>query len=511
MENGFFPRGAIAALLVAIVCCIAAAFIWGGKSTVASYWDEADYLNLEHQLHQAMQQAGPVGVAQYVVWSDRARPPAYRLASLPVLAVVGADIRALRALSLAILVLSAGLIYSAVRSHGPPLLACLAAAAVVSSHSIIFTAASRFGTDYVHFLAIAATFWSLSKLASGVGSRRAYLLVLALAVGVGLLSKGSFPVVAAPALAVFMAVSYLQTRDVRKSVIEIGLACLGGVLIALPWWVVNFREASAYVVVAKNFSRDNYPFLAEAHANLIGPIGSVLFVLALLVVVSGAGKLIAARDQTVAPFLAATLAGVVPLTVIMITSLNHTMRTLAPALIPALMFLAVAAHVTQPSLARLRAAVAGIAVALAIGNLVATTARFNAFDPPVWSWEPVRDAIESKGLHNPNIGYIGAMTAMNPGSIALPWISRAEPVKVDMIWRLEQGQLDSLQVANILDTLDVVIVPDALPDFLTDNERTDNTYIAGVRQVLVGSKKFSAPSQLLMGKAQIPLSLYYRR
>lgn len=400
------------ALALAVLVAGVSAVHWAARYRLGTSWDESDYVNQMVRLDQDAHARGLSHAVRQVRWTDNIRPPAYRLAALPVTYLLGADPRVLRALSLAALLLTGGLVYGAARLVSARPVAGVASASLVLSYAPLW-ASAHFGTEYVIYPATAGVIYGLMWWASGPRGRGGVLpwvgVVAALALGG--LSKTSFAPLVAPAYLVFLAAGRRAGVPARVLWAAAGAAVAAALLIA-PWWIVNAGSALAYARYASGFVRHDFPWLSEAFWHLLGPPVTVLG-LGLLGFVAARWR--AVRGAMVSGSMLALvmcLVGAVSLLVVHALGANHNMRLASPALIP----LALAGAVLAQASAAFEDRRARVAVGLLVllqGGYVAR--EFSRARIEQWDWSALRSLCAQRGLRYPDIRYLGERHRVQSG------------------------------------------------------------------------------------------------
>ena len=117
--------------------------------------------------------------------------------------------------------------------------------------SAVLGSVTWFSTEYALYLAIAGSLWSLVRLVHPDSRRNEYLL-LGCFLGLGLLAKITFIVVASPLLAV-VTLARIGGFVERPRVANLAKATAMGLLIAFPWYALNARAALWYAEFCVEF------------------------------------------------------------------------------------------------------------------------------------------------------------------------------------------------------------------------------------------------------------------
>lgn len=515
-----------------LLLVVIAAIRWILDHPYGIHWDEAMYLNEAlrdiHKLHSgSLRQWGSI-----LIGGDTWRPPAFRLLALPFLALFGYHTALARFSTLACWGASAWFLYLTVRRIGKPIAGAVALLVFCLSPEVI-SASIFFSSDGPLFLATSATLYFLSFYwIEGVGNPRNWIW-LGLAIGLGLLSKVTFLLIAVPVLA-FAFVSARRkhpTAPVTASFLKAGALAL---IIAAPWWLKNFEPALRYAKFAREQPRNSLgaPSLVTwakwfftVAVSLIGPCLSILIGLVVLLALR---KILIKREVILDPVHRATLlacgcAGL-PLVVAQLSGTNHLLRYLCPAVIPLAIAMGVLSEATGWIRSRAALAASGM---LAIGQLLVIVAPVvfpnrQPVDPGLyngglpwrilirfdqWDWRPLREVSQDCGLDKPKIALLGTGRPLNPPQILYPWwIAGASPSERDgfseplWLWHWEQGPFNWQEVMSSARQSDIVLTA---PDFMgqiTDREDLDNRYNREFTERLARDPSFRGPIRLEMGR-----------
>ena len=140
------------------------------------------------------------------------------------------------------------------------------------------------------FLATSAMLYFIFVYWTDEDSRSRTWIGFGLAIGLGLLSKTSFILIAFPLLAFVLIENFRKHLGIRglAPIIKSGVL---GFLIAAPWWIVHFRDAMWYAKFARGTTRNSLgqhsvgmfaEWIWAVFLALIGPcIGALIILLAL--------------------------------------------------------------------------------------------------------------------------------------------------------------------------------------------------------------------------------------
>lgn len=500
-----------AVCLVSGVAVLAVCLYWIRVHPLASSWDESGYLNRVIEDRFALQEEGVRGLARQFLYGEGERPPAYRVMATPLVAAAPAPpaLFTLRLLSVGAFLIAIAFVYAAARqvvSRDSSLLA----AAFVGFSRVMVVGATSFGMGYVLEVSVAALYWLLFRaLAARKMDLLAWIGIAVIGV-LGGLSKSSFPVLAAPPLAVLI---FLMIRGhIHPGRIGWGCAAWAtGAAVLAPWWVLHWRKASEYAAYASGYSRHDFPWVSEFVMTLLGPALAAFAILvvlwALVARVRTSKPLLESQTHRFALWLAA--AGAIPLMALHIAGQNHNMFHLMPVLFPLALAFAVLLEGAALASRRITQAAAAIAVLVQAGFVIQL---FVQWQPDQWSWEPLRQiSLESK-LPNPRIAHMGNGTTFTPPAITLPWVSRNAEVKEKWLWRYEAGPIDWAAVDAGLDAADIVVTaPGYVGDEVKDQQALDNQHNDALVERLSRSNAFASPRVIRMGERQTPVFVYVRR
>lgn len=499
-------RALVFAIVASTIACSAAALGWCVRNRGAASWDESAYQNRIAQDVQLERANGFVRAARLTRWTDTARPPAYRLAALPLTTLFGPSLLLLRVASLLALLGGSVLLFGAVRSLTSPGVAATTAAVWGLSYAPLW-ASAHFGTEYVLYGSVVLLFSTL--LACGTHPERAgtwTVLGIAVAIALGALSKSSFLLIGGPAVAAFLALGWWQRLPRRALGVVLGGAVLGAA-IAVPWWIVNAHSAFAYAVYASQFERHGLPWLPAAFFTLTGPPVTVLVVGVLAMVAWRYRRVLTAFTPEARLAVVTCLAGGLPLFAAHLLGINHNMRLVSPALLP--MLVALALLVEGAGLATpLGLALAAATVVLQAGYM---TRVFTTSTIDEWNWDGLYALVESHGLREPLIEHLGNGITFNPAAIEWPWISRGQAVREEWIWRFEQGPIDWRRVGLQADSADVLVTAPAWPGDPRDQQPLDNEYNREFERRLMATRLFDPPDTLRLGTSHTLVLVFFRR
>ncbi len=431
-------------------------------------WDESVYVNHVAEDRHAILRGGPLAWAKQIAWSDRIRPPGYRLAAAPLSLLGEPTPRRLRVAALASLVLTGALLFLAGRLVAGAAAGALWGAGFAFAASP-FRADLLFGTEITLYPALAGVVYAVARwFRSGrVGPGAA--IVLGGSTAIGALSKATFLVVLVPFLALAALFAWRQPGGRRASGLA-AAATFAGLLVAAPWWVYNGGEALRYASNSAGFTPHSFPWVPALMDDLLGPPLAVCVLGALMLAVLRLPWRPGSTDQVATSLAVACAGGAIMLAVLHALSINHNMRLLSPAWVPAAGVPAILLH-GGGWLGR-RSVQTGVSAALVAQSGLLAVGAWNA-RPDQWDWEPLRQAVAGRGISAPLILQLGLAPAMNPAQIEYPWIRRGERIDARFAWRPEQPPIDWDRVDRLIGSAAVVLTAIGLPG---DESPLDNRH-----------------------------------
>ncbi len=511
-----------------VVLILLAATRWILEHPYGVHWDEAFYFNQVVTSIWRLHSGKLREIAGVILGGgDSNRPPAYRLLVLPFLSLFGLHIATARFASLAVSGLSAWFIYSATRRIASPAAGAFALLVFSLSPEVV-SASIFFGTEAPLFLATSSMLYFLFVTWSDRTEQPGTWIWLGLAIGLGLLSKSSFILIAFPVLT-FALIARSRKHPHVPSVASLFKSGALAFLVAAPWWLRNFGSALHYARFAsRDWTRSSLgtPSLGTwarwFSTVLQGLLGHGLSILIGLVVVVFLRKVILKREAVLDPvqrtaLLACACAGL-PLIVVQLSGTNHLLRHISPAMIPLAIAVGVLADKTGWIHSKASVAISGILLSAQLLMIVAPVVVPNRqpVDPGFvngglpwrvmvrfdqWNWKPLQDISHNCDLETPRIALLGNGRAFNESQISYPWIVEgASPPEVKWLWRYEQGPLDWQKVMGSVEGSDVVLTA---PDYIgqvTDKQDVDNQHNAEFARRLDQDSRFREPVRLEMGR-----------
>lgn len=512
---------------------VIAAVRWMLGHPYAIHWDEALYFNNLlrdlHNLHSGtLRQFGSIFIG-----GDVRRPPANLLLALPFVAAFGFHTVIPRLVTLACWGVSGWLVYLTTRRMASQAAAALAVLVFCLSPEVV-SASIFFSTEGPFFIATAGMLYFASFYWSDEAQRPRVWIGLGLAIGVGLLAKSSFLLIALPVIAVTM-ILFLRRNDwtlsAWSSFLKAGALAF---VVAAPWWIKNLAPALAYTKFAREQPRNSLgaPSLAvwakwffTVVVSLIGPAFAILIV---IVAILAFRKLVLRRESSLEPVHRAAMMtcgfAVLPLVALQLSGTNHLLRYLCPAVIPFAIALGVLAEASGWVRFRSALAISGTLAAAQLLMLVAPVAFPNRqpVDPGFyngglpwrimvrfeqWNWRPLQEISQSCGFDKPKIAFLGMGRPLNPPQILYPWFVKGlSPSErngfYEPLWlhRYEQGSFDWNQVMSSAELSDIALTAPTFVGQATDRQNFDNQYNREFADRLAKDPLFQPPIRLQMGR-----------
>ena len=509
-----------------------AATRWIFEHPFAIHWDEALYFNNVlrdiHDLHSGSLRQ----FASIFVGGDIRRPPANLLLALPFLAVFGFHTAVARLVTLACWGVSGWITYLTARRLVSPAAGMLAVLVFCLSPEVI-SASIFFSTEGPIFLATAMLFYFASTYWSDGTDEPRNWIGLGVAVGIGILAKSTFVLIAGPAL---LATYYFSLRH-RSSLAAFLSFLKAGVvafLVAGPWWLKNLRPAFNYMLYARDQPRNSLgtPSLATwakwlftVGMSLIGPGLSILIAILLGAAIRKyVFKKDAGLDLPRRAALATCGCAIFPLVAMQLSGTNHLLRYLAPLMIPFAIAVGVLAESTGWIRMRTAAGVTFVLAGIQLLMLVYPVLRPNRqpVDPGFyngglpwrimvrfeqWDWAPVHEIAQDCGLSRPKIAFLGMGRPLNPAQIEYPWFLAGEsPSEKNgyteplWLWRYEEGPFNWAPVMTGADESDIVLTAPTFVGQATDRQEFDNVHNREFGERVASDPLFRGPIRLQMGR-----------
>jgi 4-amino-4-deoxy-L-arabinose transferase-like glycosyltransferase len=519
---------------IMLVPIVVAAIRWITDHPYGIHWDEALYFNNVlrdlHNLHSgSLRQLGSI-----LIGGDVRRPPANLLVALPFLAAFGFHTAIARLVILACWGVSGWIVYLTTRRLASPSAAAVAVMVFCLSPEVI-SSSVFFSTEGPLYVATAVMLYFLSFYWGDGQEHPRGWIGLGFAIGLGLLAKSSFVLLAAPVFAVtfFFIRRHRLTIPALYSFLKAGVLAF---LIAAPWWLKNLGPALSYTKFAREQPRNSLgnPSLVTwakwfftVLVSLIGPAISILIGLILIVAIR---KFVIKKDLILKPVHRAALvtcgSAVLPLVALQLSGTNHLLRYLCPALIPFAIAVGVLSEVTDWIRSRAAlvtsAMLAGAQMLLIVAPVVVPNQQpvdpgfYNGGLPwrilvrfEQWDWKPLRDLSQSCGLEKPKIAYLGMGRPLNPPQILYPWfVAGSSPSEREgfseplWLWRYEQGPLDWQRLMRSAEQNEIVLTAPTFEGQATDRQNFDNLPNREFAERLSSDPYFRGPYRIVMGRFQ---------
>jgi len=466
----------LAALAVAAVTL--QAVVWMAANPLPSYWDEASYYASTIHFARLLQHDGidSFGTA----WNfDPFRPPIGVIASLPIALTIRNSLFALRVLSFLGFIGAALLIGATVRRVAGTEAAALAVIMIVAS-PILVHSLKMFGTEYPLFLGIAGMLY----FTFGCEHRFAWI-GLGAAIGLGLLAKSSFAVVALP---------FFLARRNRRDIPGLIL----GLLIASTWWAQHLADAIRFGLHSRQFI---------AHS-LGAPLGITTFsrwIAAVIRCCTGYGLAlifaITLAKRKANAFAIATSIAALPLLIGAYSGSNHNPRLIAPAI---LLLTAAAASAATARVTMLATIAALQIFAMTVLHRTAMVPSYiwrgtTEVMAPIeqWDFHPVKVFVDNAThIRIPRIAVMGAGYQLNPANVEEAWLRDGVDAMSRNVWREDYDLGHAVQFAS---SAQVVITAPGFQGDASDGQPRINAHNVEFARALVASGLFSGPFEIEVG------------
>ena len=515
-----------------ILVILVAATRWILAHPYGIHWDEAYYFNEAltdiHKLHSGNLRQ----LVSILIGGDPFRPPAYRLLALPFLGLFGFHTVMARFVTLVCWLATCGFIYLTARRIASQAAAAVAVLVFCLAPEVL-SASTFFSTEGPLLLATSAMLYFLLDYWSDALGLQGWI-GLGLALGLGLLSKITFILIAFPILAltfVWHGPKPFRIQALAPFFKSVALAFI----VAAPWWLKNIIRAVDYSRVIRQESRESFgaPSLLTSAKWLgsvtMGLLGPAITVLICLVVIVSVRRILIKRQAVLQPVQrtavwACVCAGL-PLVVLQLSGVNHNLRYLTPAVIPLGIAVGVLSDATGWIRSRTAAAITGLLIVAQLLMIVTPVVFPKPYpvDPGLvngalpwgiwvrfeqWDWKPLRDIASSCDLQQPKIAFLGMGRPINPPQIEYPWFVdgtvssdawfwRFQPV---WLWRYTEGPPDWEKVMSASNQSDIVLTAPGFIGQVSDKQDLDNRYNREFAERLAADPLFQGPIRLRMGR-----------
>jgi 4-amino-4-deoxy-L-arabinose transferase-like glycosyltransferase len=405
-RSAWLDPGSIRSAVALALLAAAGNAIWVLVDNSTPSWDQSSYMNVAIAFRDALQNGGPGDLLPAIRDTDPARGPLFSSAILPFLLIFGDAARSGMLVNIVlapVLYLAAGQIAWIVFRSG---VARLLAILFVATMPILVGLYHNILQDFL--LVTVATVAVLLLLLSEGFNRRHYCVGLGVAMGLGTLTKVTFPAfMLGPVVVVLAQIAYSQLSarrqeepraDLREAAINAGLAILVYAAIIAPWYVTNFQETVDYVRSTTSgplsegagpeqpLTFHNIASFTTGMMNLsVSWVIGLAFLVALVLDFSSLRRLFRPAARVGPLFRLAFLAAwaIVPYLLI-VTAHNQDVRLMAPAM-PAMAVLTAGAVAAIPGRVARRALI-GVASVILVYQTVAHVIRI---DPSFIPDEPM--------------------------------------------------------------------------------------------------------------------------
>ena len=515
-----------------VLLILVAAGRWILAHPYGIHWDEAFYFDEALSDIHKLLSGNLREFASILVGGDPFRPPAYRLLALPLFVLFGFHTALARFETLAFWLATIGLIYTIGRRMASPVAGAVAVLIFCLAPEVL-SASIFFSTEGPLFLATSAMlYFLLDYWCDGPESLR--WIGLGFAIGLGVLSKITFVLIALPILAVTVVLHRPKSLSAR------GLAPLlkSGVvafIIAAPWWLKNISRAVSYSTTIRQESRESFgaPSLLTSAKWLgsvvMGLLGPAITVLICLVVIVSLRRILIKKEfrlKFIHQIILWSCVGAgLPLVILQLSGMNHNLRYLTPVVILLAITIGVLSDATGWIRSKVGIAIAGTLIVVQLLMIVAPVAFPKSYpvDPGLvngglpwgimvrfeqWDWKPLRAIATDCGLQQPKISFLGMGRPLNPPQIVYPWFTdgtvssdtwfwRWQPL---WLWRYSEGQLDWQKVMSAADQSDIVLTAPNYIGQVSDKHNLDNLYNREFAERLAADSRFQGPIRLRMGQ-----------
>lgn len=232
-------------LAVVIALSVINDVIWLGIDTRPPRWDEAYYLTMSLKYHEALFSGGVGSFVRSVLTLYPMSPPLVPALSVPAYLLLGNSADA----ALAVNLLAFVILILATYGLGATLVSpwCgLLAAVLVSTYPGVSGLSRVFEVDFVNVALVAVSLYLLVR--TEAFSRKVPSLALGVVTGLGLLCRTTYLIFVIGPLGISAYVAWrrgklsnlMQGAERPRSWVNSGLALLGLVVVAAPWYIRNF-------------------------------------------------------------------------------------------------------------------------------------------------------------------------------------------------------------------------------------------------------------------------------
>lgn len=502
------PARAWTAAIISAVAVLAASVAWMRANPLPAYYDETLYAIYALIDAWAWKSYGVAGVFYSMLKVDPASPPALRLLALPFTLIVSPSLAVLRVVSLSGLFIGAAVSALALKRASGAVAAALAFLFTIALPSVV-QSTQMFHTEYALLIAVALLLVGVSAphprfahLLPARGEKDDYgdartALLIAASVALGLLSKASYPVMAAPML---IAAAFLL-RDRRRG---IAIGAIIGLGIGAIWWSQNFAPAMDLVSFASRFPRHSLrgSYLRYAYELLrcnfgFGAAAAVLLCFAT-----------AALKRMLPPLAIVSLAGALPIIALHAAGVGHNPRHIA---IAALLITYAGAALIPELTVRQQMIAFGLVIAqVAVmtfpiprrddGSYIWRGASEVMAPTPQWDWSRLRRFAGERGLARPRVAMLGEGYAFNAPQVRYGWPGLRGEVPVEGLYEwIEHKPFDLEKAIERSAVAQLVITPVGYRGEASDGQVPNNLHNAEFAAALAHDPRFEGPYLLDVG------------
>lgn len=383
-----------------------------------------------------------------------------------------------------------------------------------------------FGTEYCLFLAIGAMLYFLLASLGREEELSRNWVGLGLSFGLGTLSKATFWLIGGPLLLLSFVICWRKIVS-GPSLKFLFKATLLGILIAFPWWVLNFRHAFELASYARNFIRHSvgppslgtWVQISSMVANSV--VGWPLTLLAILIIIfSILGKTDNSetrKNRVPKAVLWICFLSGIPTVISLFSSINNNLRYLSPAVI----LFAVVLGILADRLQGMRVPIVrGSSILIFLVQLIMII--FPSIHPIVfpvhqekferppwvvmglleqWDWNLLRKVARSNGMERPTISYLGHGREFNIESIRYAWaVHNEEMPDVKWLWHYEEEAIDWEKIMKSINERDLVLTAPNYRGEEINKENLDNRYNNEFDRRLGNDSRFKGPFRIRMGR-----------
>jgi Dolichyl-phosphate-mannose-protein mannosyltransferase len=487
--------------------------IWAFANPTPHHWDNAIYLNQAYHDLYAWRNHGLINA---LLHDDIYRPPAYRIFTAPLLTMHLPMLAKLRTTSFLFFWATLFVVYRICTTTLPfpaGRAAGMLAVVLICLSPEIGWSIRIYGTEYPLYFATALTLLFLIRSAGPRAPSHWSWIGLGIALAIGLLSKFSFVLLAAPLMAT-AAIFIFRRKLPGLPPVHFAAAVALAAVLSLPYYSYHFFTVLSYSREMTAFSRTALHQSGTAFAIAWIKLqlsqatgawgGAILIVLAAAAIVSFCkwnAAVILALSQAL-PLLAIQL----------FYARNDNVRHLTPAYLPLITAVAIAAGAAG-LLTSGRSWLVLLAVALPA--LIQTKNSFlpiASYRTDVWDFTPIHDAAAARGITSPRIAYLGNGEYFNEPFFALPWSCLGQTADSQWLWRYEQGPINWKPLISSLNQFDMILTAPGIqlpadPSLLPDPQMLDNVNNAEFARCLLNDARFTGPEKFTIG-TQTPTEIW---